>query len=473
MNRLSNTRVITPLTWVMRILVGVTFTFSGFVKAIDPWGTLYKFKDYVNVLGPDLNDYLLILGVFALCTYEFCTGVFLLTGSFRRSSPYAAALLMLFMLPLTLWIAISNPVADCGCFGDALIISNWATFWKNVVLSAAIVWLCIFNTRCRCLINPYFQWIGILASAGYIIIIGLIGYLYQPLLDFRPYPIGSSLLASHNDSASTNSKGKKNDEENVTSGSISESSEEESYKEKEEDNLIFVYIKDGVEKSFRITDELPDESEGWVFVRREKPENPDNTESKNTKEDSSAVTFRIWSDNGEEDVTEQVVRNYGRQLFLLMPELKNVSLAQTWRINSLYHWSKDNDIDMIGIVAGSPAEIEEWIDISLASYPIYTAEDTELQMLARGNPAVVYLENGKIIWKSSLKAIDAEDFQSSEALKEPRSYGRDNKAILRNISCIYLIIMVILIFFTFVGKYLKIRTDLSKSSVNHDDREDH
>lgn len=443
MKTATRNRIEILITWLMRIAVGLTFIFSGFVKAIDPWGTLYKFQDYMGAMGLPVFDNLLLVGVFSLCVYEFCVGIFLLTGCFRRSTPIAALLMMAVMLPLTLWIAFSDPVDDCGCFGDALVISNWATFWKNVVLTIAIIWLLKFNIRCRCLIRPFVQWIAMLGSIGFILMIGLIGYVYQPLIDFRPFKTDSSLLTGN----FSDTPGKIENEENISDSQYNSDDQMEDTEESDMDDLRFIYAKDGVEKSFSIDDELPDEADGWIFVRREDGESKQKDNTLTSKNNDS---FRIWSADGDSDITSDVIRKSGGQLLLLMPDLKNVSMAMTWRINSLYLWSRDNDIDMIGIVAGSKEEMENWKDISLASYPIYTAEDTQIKMLARGNPAVVYLRDGVIVWKSSLRALDKEDFQSSGALKEPSSYARDDRSILKNICGFYLLLIALLIFMSFL-----------------------
>ena len=186
-------RLIVPLTWIMRVVTGAVFLFSSTVKAIDPWGSIYKFEEYFQVLGMQLPYNLLVTSVFVLCIYEFLIGIFLLTGSFRRSAPVMALVFMAVMLPLTLWIAIANPVDDCGCFGDALIIGNWETFFKNLILTAAFVWLLKFNTKARTLVLPAIQWILIVSSSAYVFVIGEIGYLTQPMIDFRKYPAGTVL----------------------------------------------------------------------------------------------------------------------------------------------------------------------------------------------------------------------------------------------------------------------------------------
>ena len=102
------------ITWLMRIFVGGLFLVSGFTKGVDVWGSLFKFKEYFSVWGYEIWDALNVVGVFVLCLVEFLTGFFLLFGCFRRATPIIALLIMAFMLPLTLWLAVENPIADCG-----------------------------------------------------------------------------------------------------------------------------------------------------------------------------------------------------------------------------------------------------------------------------------------------------------------------------------------------------------------------
>ncbi len=127
------------ITWIVRLIVGGTFVVSGFVKAIDPWGLLYKSDEYLAAMSIDIWPNLQLVGVFCLSALEFLIGIFLVFGCFRRSVAIVATLVIAFMLPLTLWLAMDNPVEDCGCFGDAFVISNWSSFWKNVVSAAGVI----------------------------------------------------------------------------------------------------------------------------------------------------------------------------------------------------------------------------------------------------------------------------------------------------------------------------------------------
>lgn len=409
----------TATTWLCRLLVGGVFLFSGFVKAIDPWGTIYKVNDYLAVMGLGLWDNLVLAGVMVLCIFEFLTGAFLATGSFRRAAPVMAMLMMLFMTPLTLWIAIKNPVADCGCFGDAYVISNWATFWKNIVISAATVWLLMNNRNARCIVSPPLQWLGFIADALFVGTVAVFGYFYQPLIDYRPYRIGEHLV---------------------------EFSEEDTDYEPE---YTFVYEKDGTKKEFSIDDELPDEADGWKFIERKEK----NTAISQINEESGK-RLTVWGqiDGEEENVTADVIARSGAQFILLMPEISQVSIASSYQINSLDAKAKNLDADFIAIAAGSQKDIDKWTDLSLARYPVYTTEDTSIKEIARGNPAIIYLEDGIVKWKSTLRALPTEDFLDPASEQDPSKFAYDNEALLRNITMLYVSVMAVVIILSFSPK---------------------
>ena len=132
---------------VCRLLLGVVFIFSGTVKAVDPMGGAIKIGDYLTSFGLDKLQPFTVLISFNLSALEFMLGVCMLLGVYRRYTTFLTLLMMSFMTPLTLYLAIFNPVSDCGCFRDALVISNWQTFYKNVVLLAAAIYVFIHNQR--------------------------------------------------------------------------------------------------------------------------------------------------------------------------------------------------------------------------------------------------------------------------------------------------------------------------------------
>ena len=180
---------------VCRIILAVVFILSGFVKAVDPLGTQYKIDDYLEAmhLGGLLPD-MATLGASVLqSAVEFCLGVFLLFAIRRRLTSRLILLIMAVMTPLTLWLAIANPISDCGCFGDALVLTNWQTFWKNVVLLVCAVVVAVWPKEMFRFVSKSNQWIVINYSALFILAISAWSLYYLPTFDFRPYHVGTNL----------------------------------------------------------------------------------------------------------------------------------------------------------------------------------------------------------------------------------------------------------------------------------------
>ena len=396
------------LTWGVRLAVGATFIFSGYVKGIDPWGTILKINDYLAAMGIPVWPTLVSAGAVAMCVFEFLVGVFILLGCFRRSAPVLGVLFMADMLPLTGWIWYSHPVSDCGCFGDAFIISDAATFWKNVALTGGFIWLLKFNRTVRCLVTPYLQWVATVASGLFLLVIAEIGYLFQPLVDYRPYPEGKPLAVAD----------------------YGESTDDEEY--------VFVYRRGDEEKTVGENDTLPSEMDGWEFVES-RPVSPSG--SSVDKKGHGGDSFRIY--DGDEDVTSLLTVE-GPALWLMMPELGGVSISETWKINSIYDWCEEHGVEMGAIVNGSPAEISDWKDLSLAAYPIYTTEDTLIKEVVRGKVSLVYTVDGEIVWKNSLRGAWRPGFEDG-TLRDLSELREDNHVLLLNLWLIYISVIVVLV----------------------------
>ena len=168
-----------------RIILAVTFMFSGFVKAVDPVGSAIKFGDYFMALNITfMQDHTLILSIL-LSALEFTLGACLLWGSFRKLASLGVFLFMLLFTPLTLWLAMSNAVNDCGCFGDAIVLSNWQTFYKNVFLLIFSVYLLINNDIIKPLFNDSIRWIPSIYSYIYALFFSIFAIFHLPILDFR------------------------------------------------------------------------------------------------------------------------------------------------------------------------------------------------------------------------------------------------------------------------------------------------
>ncbi|MCQ2288237.1 MAG: DoxX family protein [Muribaculaceae bacterium] len=347
---------------LMRIVVGGVFMLSGFAKAIDPWGSYYKFNEYLMAFGWEELLSLSIVGAFVLAAMEFTLGVVIATGSCRRGGPIVSVLFLLFMTPLTFWLARTNAIPDCGCFGDLLVLDNWQTFYKNVMLLAGSLYLVFLNKKIPSLYGPAVQWVTMVLSCVLCLGLSVYGYFTQPLLDFRPYKVGTQLSSK--------------------SAPVSD------------DSYVFIYEKDGVQKEFAL-DSVPDDDSGWSYVDR-----------RGVAQDSVAhdtPSIAVW-DNGDDVSDELLSREH--QILILLPELEKVNRAYSFLLNDLNDNAAHAGYHVAAITAASEEAIAAWNEMTVARYPIYTEDDSELKMIARGNPAIVLLNSGKVEWKRTLVSID-------------------------------------------------------------------
>lgn len=344
--------------WLARISAGCVFIISGWAKAIDPWGFVIKVREYLSVWDWELPAELIVTGCVTLSCVEFSTGVLVATGAFKRFSVWVASAIMLFMLPLTAYIAIADPVTDCGCFGDFIVVSNWVTLLKNIALSGILVFLIIFNKSVAGLFPPSTQWMLVAVSLAYPLYLAFVGYNVQPVVDFRPYRTGT-LVFSPSDS--------------------SESEEE------------FIYEKNGKRKTFSI-DNLPDST--WTFV--------DMKES-----GGELLSMGVYDSNGD-DVSDDLADWLQDMLILIIPNPDIEYLSRAHYVNGLYDYASRHDTRMIAIVGDSREKLEEWKEWIRPRFDVYTAEDTSLEQLARGFASLVFVCEGIIKWKRTLLSLDAD-----------------------------------------------------------------
>ena len=181
-----------------RLVVSATFIFSGIVKLIDPIGTQFKIEDYAVALGMSgwMPPLLPIVLAVALALLEFCLGIFLFFGIRRRFTTWSILAFLLVYTPLTLWLAATDAVADCGCFGDAVHLTNWQTFAKNaaLLLMAFIIWW-RGNLLTR-FISESAQWLISFFSVLYGAFIASLSLYAEPIIDFRPFHIGQNIPAA-------------------------------------------------------------------------------------------------------------------------------------------------------------------------------------------------------------------------------------------------------------------------------------
>lgn len=351
--------------WTLRVAVGAVFVFSGFAKAVDPWGFVYKVEEYLAAWGISwLPDGIVVIGAMLMSMFEFVSGLMLLLGCIRHVAALSLAGLMLFMLPLSAYIWIWEPVADCGCFGDAMVISNGATFAKNIALMAALLFLCRYNMRAPGLIRPILQWVPMSAAIVYCFAISIVGYMVQPIVDFRPYKVGAPLLGESVDEA---------------------------------DEIRLVYERQGQEREFAL-DDLPDST--WTFVRRVMPA---------VAEQPSLAIY-----DGDEDVTEGVIDTEAPQMLLLVSNPQFHRRARSSMENRINDAMEDMGGSMIGILPLAGEQLQRWADMAQAEYPVFTADATSIKEVARGDAALVLLDQGRVKWKYNIYCFPG-DFPSADS----------------------------------------------------------
>lgn len=386
------------IVWALRLLVGAVFVVSGLAKTIDIWGFVYKIEDYLTVWEFTVPRSLVLMGATLLAGAELVGGFMLLTGCYRRFSVRLLSLIMAGMLPLSLYIYIANPVSDCGCFGDMIVLSNPATFWKNVAICLALIPLWAWNSKFRGLFTIHVQWLIMTISIAYVIVVVNYGYFIQPMVDFRSFPEGSTLLRDDEDDSDPDLEPE------------------------------FVYSRNGETRTFTL-DNLPDST--WEYVDRIDRVNPEDFDTE--------LAFYDLEGN---EVSEDVISSTGKMMILTIPQLSRTDVSATYFLNELNSFMTRNGGEMIALIAGSESDVEFWKDMSMADYPIYTAEATMLKEMARGNMALIYVDNGRIVWKRNLASFDTDPTMSITSVSTPASAGSSMSLSLMDVSMTALLLLI-------------------------------
>lgn len=360
-------RMIGILTAVSRFVLAVVFIFSGFVKAIDPLGTQYKIQDYIDAFGWTgvFPDFVPFLASALLGMLEFCLGVYLFFGIRRIIAPRAVVVVMAIMTPLTFWLALDNPVSDCGCFGDAVVLSNWETFWKNVVLLAMAVVVLKWRKRIFPLVTTRFDWL--IALYGFIYIFCMTIYCYRelPVFDFRPYHVGADIRQGME---------------------IPEGKEPTVYETR------FVLQKDGVEKEFTL-ENYPDST--WTFV-------DSRTVVKKQGYEPPIHDFSMMNYEDGEDITDQVLSDENYTFLLVAHQLGLADDSKIDLINELYDYSLENGYAFYCLTSSSGEDIMKWQENTGSEYPFCLMDNITLKTMIRSNPGLILLKEGKVIRKWSV-----------------------------------------------------------------------
>lgn len=404
MNRLK-----TIIVNVSRLILALTFIFSGYIKAIDPLGTQYKIQDYLGALGMRewVADWITLAASISLSGLEFCLGIFILFAIRRRLTSKLIMVFMALMTLVTLWIAIANPVKDCGCFGDAIVLTNTETLLKNILLLGCAIIVVIWPLRMVRFISRNNQWIVINYTILFILASSVYSLYFLPQFDFRPYHVGASIREGMR----------------IPAGAKPPKYE-----------TTFILRKDGVKKEFTLNN-YPDST--WEFV-----------DSKTVQTEAGYVPpihdFSIEYEG--EMLTDSVLNDKGYTFLLISPHIEYADDSNFGDINHLYDYAKAQKMGFYCLTASTEDKIQTWTECTGAQYPFATTDETTLKTMIRSNPGLILLKDGRIIRKWSHNNLPQlkVDSKPLTQLKEGRQPTRSLFARILQIVLIFVLPLFLL-----------------------------
>ena len=289
-------------------------------------------------------------------------------------------LMMIGFTLLTLYIAIANPVSDCGCFGEALHLTNWQTFWKNVVLLLCAIIAYHKGNKITRFVSDKFAWLTSLYSALFITVLSAVCLHYLPIIDLMPYKIGTDIKASME---------------------IPEGAKQSKYE------TYFTYKQRDISREFTV-DNLPDST--WTFQSSR-------TELIEKGFEPVIHDFSITLNSTGEDLTDQVLQTPNYTFLLVMQRIELADDGNIDRINDLYDYAQQNGYGFYALTSSPEEEIIKWEDKTGAEYPFCYTDDTTLKTMIRSNPGLMLIKDGIIMQKWSSNNMP-DEYQLSGRLEE-------------------------------------------------------
>lgn len=362
---------------ILRTIVGLTFMFSGFVKGVDPLGSVYKFSEYFEAYGLEWLSPLALFLAVLLCAVEFSVGVMLVFGIKPKLASWLAFIIMFFFTGLTLLSAINNPVSDCGCFGDAIKLTNWETFYKNVVLIVLTIILVLTNKYARPAFGVKGEISIFVLAAGFIVFICIFSLRHLPVIDFLPWKVGSNayLLV----------KGKK--------------------------DIYLIYKDKKTGEKFQYTSKtLP-----WKdSVKMASMEYSDRKDS--VIQEIKIPGFAIQDEN-KNVITDNILGNPKYQFILVAYDLSETKKDAYAAINKFVEGCDKDTVSFVGLTAAANETSEIFRHDVNAIFPFYEVDETALKTMIRANPGILLLHNGVVIAKWHWRDLPSYDAVKKEYLK--------------------------------------------------------
>ena len=391
-----------------RIIVGIVFIYSGFVKGIDPLGSDYKFTDYFNAFGMGWMNATTLFFSFALSLAEFLIGIALLFNLWVSRMAWGSLLFMAFFTPLTLVLALTNPVSDCGCFGDATLLTNWQTFWKNIILLLLAIMIFVYRKEYKSSL-PLVGQFSFLALAGAgMLCLSVYCYRHLPVLDFRPYAVGK----------------------NITEGMrLSEGAEPDQY----EVTLKYKNKQTGEVQSFTEENYPWQDTLNWEYES--------SSERLVKKGYITPIHDLVIEHPTLGNITEEILEDDNHTILAVAYNLTQSDVQYQPAINRLAEYAQEKGIRFYGLTSSSERDIETYKKRYHVPYEFCTADEIQLKTMIRSNPGVIILREGTILDKWAGKDVpDVKELQDTD-LTAYCVYSREQ------MQRIYLVYSIILLFF--------------------------
>lgn len=349
------------LNHISRLLLGALFIFSGFVKSVDPLGTTYKIFDYFKAGGAVIPENVALILAIALCAAELFVGLALLLNIKVRLVSWLSLAFMAVFTIITLILALTNKVSDCGCFGDAFKLTNWQTFYKNLVILPFAILVFWQRKKFKENIVPAAGWGMFILLLSAAIGFNIYNLRHQPLINYRPYMVGQNIWSAMQ---------------------IPKNAPADEY------DIRLIYEKNGVKKEFN-EHNLPWQDTTWVFV-----------EQKSTLIKKGYTPpihdFSILSPT-EGDITEKILKKRGAVVLLISPKLNMVDLNNAKKANEIYEVCKQQNIPFMMLSSSTGKQVDDYRSLTGAQYPVYASDETTLKTAIRSNPGLMLLYNGTIV----------------------------------------------------------------------------
>ena len=362
-NRLNYT-----LNVLARWAVGLVFLFSSFVKGVDPMGTTFKIQEYMTAwnIGSLTFEWALplagVMSVTMICA-EFVVGILLITNAYRRLSAWLLVLMMAFFTVTTLVDAVTNKVTDCGCFGDAVKLTNWQTFWKNIAIDVPTVW--IFLTR-NLRYRRRFERDGIilLVSIAAMVVFEMYNIKHEPVIDFRPWKVGNKMM----DTDSTEGMQSYVTYRNTATGETEEF--------------------ESAQLMQRMADPEWAATWEWESSRVVDPR------------EIAAPGFAMLDLEGEDHATDLLPAEDGL-LIVTVHHLEDVDENGVRTIRAAQRTAEDNALKIVMLTAALPEEVPTWLaDNNISGLDYLFADATAIETMMRGNPGLMYIKDATVISKT-------------------------------------------------------------------------